>query len=104
MIEAAIAHGTAIERLSFKGTVATARQWAGAVAHAETDEQIARLHNEFLRVVARDRVPPRPDRSEPRARKRRPKGYALLVKPRRDYKEIPHRNRYKKAARSAANR
>lgn len=39
-------------------------------------------------------VPFRPKRSEPRAIKRRPKPYPLLHKPRRQFKEIPHRTRY----------
>ncbi len=100
--EAAVAHGTAPERLSFKGTVSAARQWAGVIAHAGTDEETARLHNEFLRLVARDRVPLRPGRAEPRATKRRPKQYSFLTHPRRDYKEIPHRNRYRATARPLA--
>ena len=41
-----------------------------------------------------DQVPFRPNRTEPRAINRRPKPYPLLNKPRRKFKEIPHRNRY----------
>ena len=102
MIEAALAHGAVPQRLSFKGTLATARQWTAAMSHARDANEIERLHAEFLRCIARDRLPNRPGRIEPRARKRRPKGYPLLVKPRRQYKEIPHRNRYRKSAQPTA--
>ena len=51
---------------------------------------------DLLTVIADDPVPERPGRSEPRARKRRPKPYPLLNKPRRQFKEIPHRSRYRK--------
>ena len=50
----------------------------------------------LLECIARDPVPLRPNRSEPRARKRRPKNYQLLNKPRHLFKEIHHRNKYTK--------
>ncbi len=37
----------------------------------------------------------RPGRSEPRCRKRRQKNYELMTRPRREMKEISHRNRYR---------
>ena len=40
----------------------------------------------------------RPDRMEPRARKRRPKSSSLLTQPRHQFKEIPHREQYRKVA------
>ena len=49
-----------------------------------------------LGYIAQDVLPLRPDRVEPRARKRRPKNYQLLNKPRHEFKEILHRNRYAK--------
>jgi hypothetical protein len=49
---------------------------------------------DLLAVIAEDLAPERPGRREPRARKRRPKPYPLLNKPRRKFKDIPHRNRY----------
>ena len=52
---------------------------------------------EWLSRADWDAMPDRPNRSEPRARKRRPKNYQLLNKPRRLFKEIQHRNRYRKA-------
>jgi hypothetical protein len=48
----------------------------------------------LLEVVARDRLPERFGRYEPRAVKRRPKPFPPLNRPRTHFKEIPHRNRY----------
>jgi hypothetical protein len=52
------------------------------------------LWADLLLNLARDLVPYRPGREEPRAVKRRPKPYPLLNRPRRRFREIPHRNRY----------
>lgn len=41
-------------------------------------------------------IPLRPDRQEPRAKKRRSKPYQLLTSPRSHFKEISHKGRYKK--------
>jgi hypothetical protein len=41
---------------------------------------------ELLRVIAADQIPDRPNRSEPRAKKRRPKPYQSLTKPRHQMK------------------
>ena len=55
------------------------------------------LWEDLLRNLARDLVPYRPNRREPRAIKRRPKQFPLLNKPRRKFREVPHRNRYWKS-------
>jgi hypothetical protein len=80
MRAAAWTHGVALERLSFKGTVDTLRQWTPLFA--PTMFAFKRARQELLRVIAADQVPDRPNRSEPRARKRRPKSYQLLTRPR----------------------
>jgi hypothetical protein len=49
--------------------------------------------DEMLSSIARDLLPLRPDRCEPRARKRRPKNYRLLTKHRHGMGLLPHRNR-----------
>jgi hypothetical protein len=76
-----------IERLSFKGSVDALRQWSHTLhaAHDKPREQ-ARRFNQLLQVLAEDTVPLRPDRSEPRVRKRRPKAYPLMTRPRREYR------------------
>jgi hypothetical protein len=52
------------------------------------------LWEDLLLNLARDLVRHRPNRTEPRAVKRRPKPYPLLNQPRHRFQEIPHRNRY----------
>lgn len=87
MQQAAALYHVPIERLSFKGSVDTLRQWSETLnaAHDKPRAQ-ARLFNQLLQILAEDRVPLRPDRAEPRVRKRRPKAYPLMTHPRRDYR------------------
>jgi hypothetical protein len=87
MQQAAALYHVPIERLSFKGSVDTLRQWSDTLnaASGKPREQ-ARLFNQLLQILAEDIVPHRPDRAEPRVRKRRPKAYPLMTHPRRDYR------------------
>lgn len=92
MQKAALTHDVPISRLSFKGSLDTLRQFANASVGAESKPRtISALINEMLRTIARDLVPLRPNRSEPRVRKRRPKNYRLLTKPRSNMGPLPHR-------------
>jgi hypothetical protein len=95
MLEAARRHGVSPFRISFKGTIATVRQWAPILTAAHLDP-LSRQHltETLLEYLATDLLPKRPHRSEPRARKRRQKNYQLLTKPRRIFKESPHRNHH----------
>jgi len=95
MLQAAQAANKDVDRMSFKGTCQTLREWASLLALAPK-RQLRAFHAALLHAIARAPVPPRPNRTEPRARKRRPKNYQLLNKPRHEFKEIPHRNRYAK--------
>jgi IS4 transposase len=67
--------------LSFKGTLQTMKEFAERLLDApgpiRTD-----LHHCLLRAIGAHRVNNRPDRVEPRARKRRPKHYPFLTQPR----------------------
>lgn len=81
MLEAAWTYSVPLDRLSFKGTVDTLRQWTPLFAPAIF--AFKRARKELLRIIAADQVPDRPDRYEPRTRKRRPKAYPLLTVPRR---------------------
>jgi hypothetical protein len=98
MLEAARAHGVSCERISFKGTISTLQHWAPALNQAHLDENKRRaLYEMMIYYHAKHIVPHRPNRREQRARKRRPKQYQSLTMPRHIFKEIPHRNKYKKA-------
>jgi len=94
MREAARKHSASLERISFKGTCDAIRNWAPILAMASSRKQ-ASLSKALLRSIARNRVPHRPNRAEPRAKKRRPKNYQLLTQPRHLFKECPHRHKYK---------
>ena len=94
MAEAGAQQGMPLDTLSFKGTVDAVRQFAAAIAQARSVKKQKQLWDKLLEAIARDQLPERSGRSEPRAVKRRPKRYALLNRPRRSFKEIPHRNRH----------
>jgi hypothetical protein len=97
MVQAAATNHAKLERMSFKGTVDSVRQFSLAIAQARSRRKQNQLIVQLLEVIARDEVPHRPDRREPRAVKRRPKAFPLLNKPRDKFKEIAHRNRYWKS-------
>ena len=93
---AAILHCVELRRVSFKGTLDTLRHFADAVHASEgKPRKQAELLNLMLEIIAADHVPFRPYRNEPRAKKRRPKNYHLLTKPRHQMRVPPHRNRPK---------
>lgn len=92
MAEAARVCQAELERVSFKGTVDALRQYSVALGRARTRKMKQTLWQDLLDTLARDRVPLRPNRCEPRAVKRRPKPYPLLNRPRRKFVELPHRN------------
>lgn len=96
MGEAVALAGVEMERLSFKGTVDAVRQYTAAIGAARNKRKRQDLWDELVATIVRDLVPLRPGRKEPRAVKRRPKPFPLLTKPRRQYKEILHRSRYRK--------
>ena len=93
MLDAARAYEAPLERISFKGSVDSVRQYSLAIAQARHAKKRRELVRDLLRVLATDLVPDRPHRREPRAVKRRPKPYPLLNRPRRQFRETRHRNR-----------
>ncbi len=99
MQKAAHLHDVVLERISFKGTLDTLRHWAAAIhASSKTPRKQAELIRRMLEAIAADPLPLRPGRAEPRAKKRRPKNYQLLNKPRHEMKPSPHRNKRPKTA------
>jgi len=98
MQQAAICHHVDLSRISFKGTLDTLHHFADVIrAAAAKPRQRAQLYSEMLRLIALDQLPIRPLCSEPRAKKRRPKNYQLLTKPRKLMIIIQHRSRHKAA-------
>jgi len=95
MLEASICYHVALDRISFKGTVDTLRQWAPVIARLQAKaKRRSALINALLLVIATDPVPLRPNRREPRAVKRRPKPFQLLNKLRHRMKDTPHRDKF----------
>lgn len=86
-----------LARISFKGSLDTARHFADVIHVASaTPRKQQQLIDQMLSLIAGDLLPERPGRSEPRAKKRRPKNYQLLTKPRAEMGNLPHRNRSSK--------
>lgn len=86
MAKAALAHGRAPHRESFKGALQTLRAHETALQEG-TPAVRAWLWDIVLESIAADEVGHRPNRVEPRARKRRPKPYPLLMVPRDEARE-----------------
>jgi len=98
MADAALAHECDVGEISFMGTISTLRQWGPIMAGpgVSVEGRIA-MYDAMLYYIVKDRLRQRPGRMEPRAKKRRPKNYQLLNKPRSEFREVRHRNKYKKA-------
>lgn len=86
--QAAVKQGIAPRTISFKGAVQTLEAFVPLIAfQGQRDSAFrARLYQQLLDAVATHRVADRPDRFEPRRRKRRPKPYDRLMKPRHEAK------------------
>ncbi|MEW6406875.1 MAG: IS4 family transposase [Chloroflexota bacterium] len=69
-------------RLSFKGAAQHVRTFAPILAATSARAVRAALFSHLLDLLAREVVPIRPERAEPRLKKRRPKSYGWLQKPR----------------------
>ena len=81
MAQAAVEHDLPPRTISFKGTLQTLQAFQPLLRTACVD-QLSKLYQDLLAAVVEHRVGHRPDRHEPRARKRRPKPYPLLTQPR----------------------
>jgi hypothetical protein len=81
LAEAARGAGLLPWELSFKGAVQAVAAFA-AVLWTARAEEVVELYRRLLAAVLRHRVSRRPNRYEPRARKRRPKKFPPLTEPR----------------------
>jgi hypothetical protein len=82
MAQAAEKHGLEPGQVSFKGALQTVLAFADTLADAPAD-RLPTLYTELLVAVASQRVGERPNRVEPRKRKRRPKHYPFLTQARK---------------------
>jgi hypothetical protein len=84
MAEAARGRDVQPRELSFNGARQTIRAFEGTDLYKP--QKIAADFPLLLHLISQKRVGDRPDRYEPRAIKRRPKPYRLLMMPRREAK------------------
>ena len=75
------------------------REWLPHAAfYADKPRKLAQWRDELLEAIASVTNLHRPERREPRAKKRRPKTHQLPTLPRHEFKQIPQREKYRKAA------
>ncbi len=88
MAQAATKHGIEPRSISFKGTLQTLEAFQSLIAFQGQRGSSFRmnLYQHLLDAIAVHRVADRPDRFEPRLRKRRHKKYFFLMKPRHETK------------------
>lgn len=84
MWQAGDTYGTSPLRLSLQGTRHHLNNFIPLLL-AVTSKQRYYLERTLLKVIVHKAVPDRPGRSEARVRKRRPKAYPLMTKPRHEY-------------------
>jgi hypothetical protein len=85
--QAAAKHSVEPRTISFKGAIQTLEAFQPLIAaHGDCVSSRRRLYDQLLDAVATHRVADRPDRFEPRQRKRRQKKYDRMMKPRNQLK------------------
>ena len=90
--QAAARHGKHPRQISFARAMRTLEAFRPAIARVPR-EQLVRLYAHMLTAIASHEIGNRPDRLEPRVRKRRPKPYKLMTKPRNDARKQEARTR-----------
>jgi hypothetical protein len=96
MYEAAEEAGVDADRLSFKGALQALRHWEPHLIQIRFNKRKRQqVISDLYNAIASNQVPYRPNRSEPRCVKRRPKPYQYLTKVRHLMKETPHRSKYR---------
>lgn len=97
MLKAADKANLPVRRISFKASVQALRQWEPLLKSELSTHEQYRLVSLLCKSIAASVINVRPGRREPRCRKRRPKNYQLMTKPRHEMQEIRHRSKYRAA-------
>jgi len=100
MAQAATQHAVPLDRMSFKGSLDALRQFSQAMAQARSKKKRQALWAELLQILARDLVPPRPGRREPRAVKRKKNRYPRLRGPRHQFRDHMKRHERRRISRA----
>jgi len=90
--QAAAKHGRHPRQISFTRAMRTLEAFRPAIAHVPS-ERLADLYEHMLTAIASHEIGNRADRLEPRQRKRRPKPYKLMTKPRNQARKQEARKR-----------
>ena len=94
MLKAALKASVPVRLISFKASVQTLRQWEPLLKPEMNAQEQARLLSLLCDSLAASIIRQRPGRREPRCKKRRPKNYQRLTKPRHQMQECRHRSKY----------
>lgn len=86
MWSAGTTYGTPPLRLSLQGTRHHLDNFISQLLAADSKKRL-QIYRTLLKVIAHKAVPDRPARNEPRVRKRRPKAYPLMTKPRHELRK-----------------
>jgi hypothetical protein len=86
MLRAGRACGVAVRRISFKGALDAVSAFA-AQMHSRTAAKLRLLSGKLLEAIGADLLPLRPFRIEPRVRKRRPKPFPFMTRPRQELRD-----------------
>jgi len=81
--QAALAHGKCPRQISFTRAMRTLEAFRQTLAHAQRD-RLPALYEQILKTIAAHEIANRPNRLEPRQKKRRPKPYKLMTQPRNE--------------------
>ena len=85
--QAAATHEKHPRQISFTRAMRTLEAFRPTLAHASR-AQLPVLYQEILKAIASHEIANRPDRLEPRQRKRRPKPYKLMTRPRNEARKL----------------
>ena len=94
MLKAADKAEVPVRLISFKASVQALRQWEPLLKSELNTQEQARLLSLLCDSIAASVIIASPGRREPRCKKRRPKNYQRLTKPRHEMQETPHRSKY----------
>lgn len=92
IMQAAWEHGTHPRQISFKRALRTLEAFRPTLARTP-ESQLLCVYRLMLEVIASHEISHRPDRLEPRQRKRRPKPYNLMTKPRTQARRLEAKTR-----------
>ena len=94
MLKAADKTDVPVRLISFKASVQALRQWEPLMKSEPSTQEQTRLLSLLCDSIAASVLRARPGRREPRCKKRRPKNFLRLTKPRHEMQETPHRSKY----------